>query len=375
MLGHARRRLGDLDSARTQYQRAQSLNAESAEPAFYLGVIEREAGSHWAAAEAYLRAALLEPSNGEAHQRMLDALKDALRAGDAPMLPQDEVFDQADDRSLISFVICSIDDDKFNRVGRQIEQAMAGTPYEIVGIHDAKSLCEGYNRGAARARGELLVFCHDDIEILDTHFRARLTHALAQFDVVGVAGTVQLGCRAWSWAGHPHLHGWVGQPVEDSDPFALCVFGLGPALAGGMQAIDGVLIAMRRNIYNQIGFDDQRFDGFHFYDLDFSYRAYRAGLRVGVARDLLLFHLSYGSPDAAWHRYAEVFREKHPELAGREPEVIGNYFAIKLATREEMLRYCRALRALLARSQALLAPARLPADDLRSVRARALATA
>ena len=289
------------------------------------------------------------------------------------MLSEEEVFGQADYQSLVSFVICSVNDDKFSRVGKQIERAMAGTPYEIIGIHDARSLCEGYNRGAARARGELLVFCHDDIEILDRHFRARLTHALAQFDVVGVAGTVQLSGRAWSWAGHPHLHGWVGQPVEDSDPFALCVFGLGPVLAGGMQAIDGVLMATRRNIYTHLRFDEQRFDGFHFYDLDFSYRAYCAGLKVGVARDLLLFHLSYGSPDAAWHRYAEVFRDKHPELAAREQEVIGNYFAIKLATREELLRYCQALRALLARSEVLLAPARLPADDPRCIRARGLA--
>ena len=48
---------------------------------------------------------------------------------------------------MISFVICSIDAGKFNAMKQNIAQAMDPAPYEIVGVHDAKSLCEGYNRG------------------------------------------------------------------------------------------------------------------------------------------------------------------------------------------------------------------------------------
>jgi hypothetical protein len=36
---------------------------------------------------------------------------------------------------------------------------------EIIGIHDARSLADGYNRGIAQSRGEHIILSHDDIEI------------------------------------------------------------------------------------------------------------------------------------------------------------------------------------------------------------------
>ena len=55
------------------------------------------------------------------------------------------------------------------------------------------------------------------------------------------------------------------------------------------------------------------FDGFHGYDLDFSFRAHLAGFRVGVATDLLFLHQSRGKFDAAWEHYGERLMEKHAE--------------------------------------------------------------
>ena len=34
------------------------------------------------------------------------------------------------------------------------------------------------------------------------------------------------------------------------------------------------------------------FDGFHHYDLDFSYSAYRAGFRLAVVNDICIYHAS-----------------------------------------------------------------------------------
>jgi hypothetical protein len=66
----------------------------------------------------------------------------------------------------LSIVICSIDARKFERVSQNYRQRFAGRDVEIVGIHDARSLAEGYNRGIARSRGERVILSHDDIEIL-----------------------------------------------------------------------------------------------------------------------------------------------------------------------------------------------------------------
>jgi GT2 family glycosyltransferase len=373
LLGHAQRRLGDRAGARQCYARAHTLNAAAFEPPFYLGLMTRDAGEHLAAAQWYLLAALLNPGCEEAMQGMLEALKDALRANVAPVDDDSSRhFHRADDEMVISFIICSNNDTRFKGVSAEIAGAMTGKPYEIIGIHDARSLCEGYNRGAARASGHLFVFCHDDIQILDRHFCARLTSALAHFDVVGVAGNALLRGPVWNCAEHPHLHGWIAGPMNGPEPVALTVYGIGPALAQHIQALDGVFIAMRRSAYEQIRFDEQRFDGFHFYDLDFSYRAHRAGLGVAVLRDLLLLHRSGGSLDAAWQHYEKIFLAKFPEAAPQGQQGQAHFFRIPLASTEELCRYCASLRALVARSEALLAASGLPDTDPRRIRAREL---
>ena len=71
----------------------------------------------------------------------------------------------------------------------------------------------------------------------------------------------------------------------------------------------------RRAAVERIGFDEQTFDGFHLYDLDFSYRAHRAGLSVAIALDLLLIHDSSGGFSDDYKRYAARFAAKFPELA------------------------------------------------------------
>src|SRR5467141_3918616 len=116
---------------------------------------------------------------------------------------------------LISVIICSIDATKFARVTSNFGKRLVGHPHEIVGIHDARSLAEGYNRGARQARGDLLIFSHDDIEIVSTDFAEAITRATETLDVVGVVGTSQVLAAYWPAAGHPYLHGWVAQPAPD----------------------------------------------------------------------------------------------------------------------------------------------------------------
>jgi len=52
------------------------------------------------------------------------------------------------------------------------------------------------------------------------------------------------------------------------------------------------------------------FDGFHLYDLDFTFRAYLNDLTLAVCRDLALIHQSLGTPDGEWQRYRERFETK-----------------------------------------------------------------
>uniref|UniRef100_UPI002147A503 glycosyltransferase family protein n=1 Tax=Tahibacter caeni TaxID=1453545 RepID=UPI002147A503 len=217
----------------------------------------------------------------------------------------------------ISVVVCSVEPARLARLRVDLERELAGEDWELVVIGDARSLCEGYGRGLARACGELVVFCHDDIGILSRRFARRLREHLATHDLIGVAGSDRLSGPKWFWSGPPHTASWVSQPHGDA--WLLGLLGnLGPVVENA-QALDGLFLAGRRDALWSLGFDAATFDGFHFYDLDLSWRAHRAGLRCAIALDLLLWHASGGNFAASWQHYAGRFLQKFPEIAPTGP--------------------------------------------------------
>ena len=192
----------------------------------------------------------------------------------------------------------------------------AGRAIEIIGIHDARSLAEGYNRGIAQSRGARLILSHDDIEILTPDFAARIDRHLDDYDLIGIAGTTRLVEGKWAAAGDPYVFTLVTSPDPEHGGYATMMLGGGPLVVPGIQALDGVFMAMRREVATAIPFDGETFDGFHLYDLDFSFRAHRAGFRLAVCRDVVLIHESTGSYDAAWEDYKRRFESKHRTALG-----------------------------------------------------------
>ncbi|MDR1968942.1 MAG: glycosyltransferase family protein, partial [Burkholderiaceae bacterium] len=73
-----------------------------------------------------------------------------------------------------------------------------------------------------------------------------------------------------------------------------CLLGARGFVLHHAQALDGVFLAGRRAVFERLPFDEQTFDGFHFYDLDLSYRAHRAGLACAAVLDMVIWHRSGG---------------------------------------------------------------------------------
>ena len=182
---------------------------------------------------------------------------------------------------------------------------------EIIGIDDARSLAEGYNRGMAQARGEILILSHDDIAILTSDFAARVFRHLSEFDLIGVAGTSKVVTGKWIEAGDPYVFTLMTFPEIDSGGYGTLLLGGGPIVVPAIQALDGVFMAMRRSVADTIAFDAQSFDHFHLYDLDFSFRAYLAGFKLAVCRDIVLIHDSDGTFDEVWAEHKSRFEAKH----------------------------------------------------------------
>jgi GT2 family glycosyltransferase len=245
---------------------------------------------------------------------------------------------------MISIIICSIDPGKFAAVSRNLADRLGDAPFEIIGIHDARSLSEAYNRGIARSRGDILIFCHDDIEILTPDFHARICSHLQTYDMVGCAGTSFLIDSKWAYAGDPFIHGIVAYPEDDAWPanrlFTVVWGGFKGAIVGDIQALDGLFLAANRRVLDAVRFDDATFDGFHLYDIDFSYAAHLAGFKLAIFKDIVIVHQSHGNFGDEWTPYADKFMQKYQ---GRLPvhTPTGRKVAVaKHLDRAEMLHLC-----------------------------------
>lgn len=210
---------------------------------------------------------------------------------------------------MISIVICSINPVRFANVCAHYRALLGTEPHEIVGIHDARGLCDGYTRGLAQAQGDIVIFSHDDIEILTPEFLPRLKRHLQRFDVIGVAGTLRLVGAGWYGSGPPFALGQILHPTANQ--YQISFYGAFRQVMGDVQAMDGLFLAFRREVIMRVGWEGKDFPGYHIYDVDCTYRAYRMGYRLGVAVDLPMLHMSIGNFDATWQDQAQVFMQKH----------------------------------------------------------------
>jgi GT2 family glycosyltransferase len=210
-----------------------------------------------------------------------------------------------------SLIVCSIDRARLDECVERYRAAFADEAFDLIVIDDARSLAEGYNRGIDRASSANIVFSHDDAFPISSAFADRLAAHLEQVDVVGIAGATAALSGFWGYAGQPHTHGHVIASAPNGSHVDLLVWGAAGRRVDGIRLLDGCMIAARRDVAVAIGFDAQRFDGFHLYDADFSFRASAAGHAVAVASDITVFHRSPGSFDAEWHRYNEKFVAAH----------------------------------------------------------------
>jgi len=313
---------------------------------FNLGLMQKQLGDRAAAIRAFHAAWVGDPLLFAAARQCVATIAESVRAGDRHddvLLPAPGTLRAPD--LAVSIVICSIDDVRHDRAVALYRRLFAGVRHEIVSIRNARSLAEAYNWALRRSVADVVVFSHDDVDILAPDFAARLLDRLQAFDVVGVVGSTRMDGPAIGWSGHPHLRGWITHRAPDGVAWQVDVLDPRP-VAADIALLDGVLLAGRREAFRAVPFDAATFDGFHLSDLDWSYRATQAGFKLGVAGDLLLVHASRGNYDATWQQYADRFCRKH--AAGRSPPAPSSFFGAALDSPEQVRAFFAILAALSA---------------------------
>ena len=237
----------------------------------------------------------------------------------------------------ISVVICSADERRLKRTSEMYAAALGDCPHEILAISDAKGIAEGHNRGLEASRGKYVIFSDDDIEFLASDFGLRLMGHMGHCDVLGVAGTRLLNAPGCRMAGPPWLYGQIAFPEKPAG-FSVNVWSVPSRRVDKMQALDGVFLCALREAAVRVGFDDETFPATHLWDIDFTYRAFLAGLRLSVAMDLCPIDHSPVSYDREWIPFAKAFIGKFGQRLAMRPLPSFHNTMVPADTREDVVR-------------------------------------
>ena len=183
---------------------------------------------------------------------------------------------------------------------------------EIIVTVAGDSIAKKYNAGAARAKGDVLIFTHSDVELLSS--RAMIGSAISvlarpSIGILGIAGARVLNNNAIWWAMNDQLSGACLH--TDDKGHWMTAFGR----YGRVVVLDGVLLMMTRRTFELVGPFDEAFPGFDYYDIDLTLRAHLAGF-LNVTYPLHVLHHSVGEVKnkQGWHDARQQFIQKWREV-------------------------------------------------------------
>ncbi len=194
----------------------------------------------------------------------------------------------------------------------------------------AGSLFRSYNfiiEQAAKLDGlEALVLIHQDTEIADSEFCAKVRAALADPEVglIGCVGAVDVRSIAWwegsvRWASFRHQYGESGGGAIEA--FTWAQDGRPPyAQLGEVDTVDGFLMVLSPWVVQNLRFDETLGGQLHGYDLDFSLQVRESGHKV-ITADLKAIHhhaLQLVDPPEPWIQAHVAIAEK---WEGRMPGI------------------------------------------------------
>lgn len=251
---------------------------------------------------------------------------------------------------MLSLIICS----RAPRISEELERNIAetiGCEYELVVIDNSKnkySIFSAYNEGVRRAQGNNLCFMHDDILYKTTGWGTKVEKMLEDesIGIIGVIGSYVMTKDYGYWdmmapwvtgiVPYGNRNGW--QSIND------CDFYFDKKSSNEVAAIDGMWLCMHKRLFKSIRFDQDSYNGFHFYDMDICTQSIIAGYKNIIVRNVEIFH--YCNPQykcdflQAMKKFYKKWNDKLPVFRG---EAVGMSEKEYVRLYNSTMQYCRLL--------------------------------
>tara|TARA_R110000796_G_scaffold63162_2_gene145635 strand:+ start:8052 stop:9830 length:1779 start_codon:yes stop_codon:yes gene_type:complete len=222
---------------------------------------------------------------------------------------------------MISIVYCTRE---HNQEHIDHLKKMAGHPkVEVIEyLNDGISLTKAYNELLEKTTHDIVVFCHDDIQVETKQFANKLKKHYDNNDhaILGVAGTKQLPKSGRWWDNRKAMYGRVWHTHEGKKALSKYSDDQGTRIEDTV-IVDGVFFSVMKSRLKETF--DESVEGFHFYDVDLCFRNYLKGVKVGVHTNIVINHMSIGQTNKAWEDNRIKFASKY---SGNLPEYIYESF-------------------------------------------------
>ena len=213
-------------------------------------------------------------------------------------------------------VICTRDRNSVTETTDKLINFLCSCGIGVYLLSGAKSIFKGYTGAFEKIDpqdDDIMIFCHDDIEIRDTpqQFLDKLTQALElpETGFVGPAGTTKLTQNAVWWDQDTWKEGKHRGKVSHLDPQNR-EYATYYGEPDDVVVLDGLFLAAKPKVIRDVGLQKpDYFEGeWDFYDIHYTSQAFLKGY-TNKALDLNILHNSRGELVGrdSWHKNREAF--------------------------------------------------------------------
>jgi hypothetical protein len=177
-----------------------------------------------------------------------------------------------------------------------------------------KSLSQVYNEILDESSNDIVVLCHDDIYFDTNRWGKKLLKSFenhSDYGILGVAGSTSMPKSGQWWEDRSkmfgvvnHEHGgkkWASKYSQNEEHEVKQTV-----------IVDGLFISLDKNKIKKKF--DETVEGFHFYDVQFTFQNHLEDVKVGVIFNVRITHKSIGETNEKWEKNKQIFSEKYKDI-------------------------------------------------------------
>jgi Glycosyltransferase like family len=199
---------------------------------------------------------------------------------------------------MITLIVCSINKNLLEDLKTNVSTTI-GVEHEIISTDNTilkQGICKVYNESAKRAKFPYLCFVHEDVRFWTKDWGLMMIETLRdhQTGMLGFCGGKYYPDVPGGWLDIPHdLRRFSMLSVLKDEKKYLTVKDNSASHLSRTVTLDGLLLAMRKSIWEEFPFSQDYLKGFHFYDIDICLRV-QTKYKLVIDHRIFIEHFASG---------------------------------------------------------------------------------